>query len=156
MPHLNDIRIDERLIHGQILQKWLQYTGCKTVIVINDNVADDIVIQSVLSMTLPKDICVEFLNVATGIEKMREVERDDFILLRDLDTLWKLYEQKIPIHNVNVARLPYMAGKRKLYQNVFVSEEEEEILKKLIQHNVNIYVQMVPDNDVVKVENLLE
>ena len=48
MSHLKYFRIDERLIHGQILQKWLKYIGCSNILVIDDETAKDPIIQSVL------------------------------------------------------------------------------------------------------------
>ena len=56
---------------------------------------------------------------------------------------------------VNVCRLPYGAGKMAIYQNLYISGEEEHILKRMIQDGVDVYVQTVPDNDEVHMRDLL-
>lgn len=149
------IRIDERLIHGQILQKWLEYTGCSRIYVINDDVAKDPITQSVLMMTIPDPVHVEFLNEEAGGERIEQEGEEALVLLKSLETLWRLYSRGIAMERVNVCRLPYMAGKKKIYQNLFISDTEEDILKNMIRDGVDIYVQTVPDNDEVHMKDLL-
>ena len=148
------IRIDERLIHGQILQKWLEFTGCETIYVSDDETAGDPILQSVLLMTVPA-AKVEFLDEQTGAERLKKTEKEPLILLKSLETLWRLYRQGVWMDRVNVCRLPYGAGKKAIYQNLYISGEEEHILKRMIQDGVDVYVQTVPDNDEVHMRDLL-
>lgn len=48
-----------------------------------------------------------------------------------------------------------MSGKKKIFQNIFISSEEEEILYKMLSKKIDVYVQMVPDNDVIQMADLL-
>lgn len=149
------IRIDERLIHGQILQKWLEYTGCSIIYVIDDEVAGDPITQSVLVMTVPEKVCVEFLDERAGAERIRETKGTVMVLLKSLGTLQRLFDRGVRAERVNVCRLPYAPGKKMICQNLFVSDAEEEILRQMIREEIDIYVQTVPDNDEVHMKDLL-
>ena len=155
MPHATYIRVDERLIHGQILQKWLSKTGCKKIFIIDEEVSKDVIMQSVLSLTLPEKVQAEFFDVQTGAIQIQHVKEDLFLLLKDLETAWKLLEHGVYMKSINICRLPYMSGKKKIFQNIFISSEEEEILYKMLSKKIDVYVQMVPYNDVIQIADLL-
>lgn len=150
------IRIDERLIHGQILQKWLEYTGCRSIYVINDETAKDPIIQSVLLMTVPESVHVEFLDEQAGAERIEDEEGSVLILLKSLESLWRLYSLGAAMERVNVCRLPYMTGKKRICQNLYISDKEEDILRSMLRDGVDIFVQAVPDNEEVHMEDLLD
>lgn len=150
------IRIDERLIHGQILQKWVEYIRCKTIYVINDEVARDPITQSVLMMTIPESVHVEFLDEWTGAERIGDREESVLVLLKSLESLWRLYSRGVAMERVNVCRLPYMTGKKMIYQNLFISDIEEDILRNMLRDGIDVFVQTVPDNDEVHMRDLLD
>lgn len=156
MSHLKYFRIDERLIHGQILQKWLKYIGCSNILVIDDETAKDLIIQSVLEMTLPGNMNVLFLNVLDGVAQLSKMQEDCFVLMKDLETLQQVFEQGMDIVQVNICRLPYFPGKKKIYKNIFVSDAEETILKEFMKQKIDVYIQMVPDNEKIYAADLLK
>lgn len=77
------------------------------------------------------------------------------VLLRTLDTLWRIYEKGTEIKTVNICRLPFAPGKKELYENIYVSGHEEEIIKSLTEDGTVLYIQMVPDNEVVYIRDLI-
>lgn len=156
MSYLKYFRIDERLIHGQILQKWLKYTECRDILVIDDELAKDPIIQSVLGMTLSKKVVVQFLNILDGVSRLSQIDKNCFVLMKNLETLQQVFKQGIEINQVNICRLPYYPGKKKIYQNIYISDKEEEILREFIQENIDAYIQMVPDDEKIHVVDLLE
>ncbi len=149
------IRIDERLIHGQILQKWLEYTCCNIIYVIDDEVAEDPITQSVLAMTVPAKVQVEFLDERSGAKRIRETKDTVMILLKSLETLQRLFELGVRTERVNVCRLPYAPGKKIICQNLFISDREEEILRRIIREGIDVCIQTVPDNDEIHMKDLL-
>lgn len=68
MP-INVARIDDRLIHGQVITTWVKNFDIEQVIIVNDKVANDTVQQSVLTMVAPPDLKV----VVFGVDKFIEV-----------------------------------------------------------------------------------
>lgn len=146
---MNYIRIDERLIHGQVLLKWLKKTGCRKLLIVDQSVADDPVIQSVLNMSVPDTVRAEFLTVEEGKEAIEREKEDVLILLRKLSAAETLVKSGISAGSINIGRLPYSKGKEKICDNVYVSEEEKEEMKRLLTRGIRIFVQMVPDSGAV-------
>ena len=67
---MNEIffRVDERLVHGQILFKWLEHASCSKLYIIDDQVATDPILQGVLTMTVPESVEVFFYSADEGAE----------------------------------------------------------------------------------------
>ncbi len=67
---MNEIffRVDERLVHGQILFKWLEHASCSKLYIIDDQVATDPLLQGVLTMTVPESVEVFFYSTDEGAE----------------------------------------------------------------------------------------
>ena len=65
---MNEIffRVDERLVHGQILFKWLEHASCSKLYIIDDQVATDPILQGVLTMTVPESVEVFFYSADEG------------------------------------------------------------------------------------------
>ena len=142
-------RVDERLIHGQVLLKWLKKTRCTRLLIVDSQVAADPMIQSVLRMSVPADVKAEFLTEQEGQEKIRKETEDIFVLIKELGTVCRLADAGIFIESVNIGRLPYTRGKRKICDNVFIGEEEGEDLIRLLDQETKIFVQMVPASEPV-------
>ncbi len=57
------VRIDNRLVHGQIIETWLPYTHAKHIIVVNDAVARDDLQQQIMSLAIPQSVSCSFCSV---------------------------------------------------------------------------------------------
>ena len=71
MP-INVARIDDRLIHGQVITTWVKNYNIEQVLVINDKVANDKVQQSVLTMSAPPELKVLVFGVQQFIEILKK------------------------------------------------------------------------------------
>ena len=60
-------RIDDRLIHGQVMTQWIQHADANEVVIIDDGVAKDAFIQMIMKSSVPAKINLEIFNVADGI-----------------------------------------------------------------------------------------
>ena len=90
-----------------------------------------------------------------GIEKIYAENGKALILLQDIHSLFILFENGIQLKQVSISRLPCEAGKEKIYEHMFVSKEERRELGVLLNHGVEIKIQMVPDSEAIKLSNIL-
>ena len=56
-------RVDNRLVHGQVIEAWLPYTGARHLVVANDELADDIMRQQIIELAVPQRVMTHFINV---------------------------------------------------------------------------------------------
>lgn len=149
------IRVDDRLVHGQILLKWMKVLEVKRVVVLSDDLNMDPIMKAILAKTVPPEIQLSIWGVEEGIEKIYTENGKALILLQDIHSLFILFENGLQLKQVSISRLPCEAGKEKIYDHMFVSKEERRELGVLLNHGVEIKIQMVPDSEAIKLSNIL-
>ena len=96
MKNIRLIRIDDRLIHGQVVTSWITQTGSKKIIIIDDELYENEFLRDVFAAAAPRGIPVEVMNVEQAAQewKLNEFHEEPvLILLKKIDALKRLYEQ---------------------------------------------------------------
>ncbi|MBN6364575.1 PTS system mannose/fructose/N-acetylgalactosamine-transporter subunit IIB [Providencia rettgeri] len=156
MP-INVARIDDRLIHGQVITTWVKNFDIEQVIIVNDKVANDTVQQSVLTMAAPPDLKVVVFGVDKFIEvlKKTEIKRRTMLLLTNSIDVNRLVESGLKLEKLNVGGMRMQEGRRNLSRAVAVTPNEEQAFRSLINNNVAVEIQMVPKDPIVELKTLL-
>ncbi|MBC9131297.1 PTS sugar transporter subunit IIB [Frischella sp. Ac48] len=156
MP-INVARIDDRLIHGQVITTWVKNYDIEQVLVINDKAAADTVQQSVLTMSAPAGLKVLVFGVQQFIEiiKKTPIKKRTMLLFTNSVDVDTLVAGGLEIEKLNVGGMRMQDGRRSLTRAVSVTPEEEQAFKNLIAKNVVVEVQMVPKDPVVLLKTLL-
>ena len=156
MP-INVARIDDRLIHGQVITTWVKNYDIEQVLVINDKVAGDKVQQSVLTMSAPPGLKVLVFGVQQFIEILKKtpIKKRTMLLFTNSIDVNALVEGGLSLEKVNVGGMRMQDGRHQLSRAVSVTPEEEQAFKKLIAKNIPVEVQMVPKDPIVDLQSLL-
>lgn len=156
MQCLNYIRIDERLIHGQVLIKWLNEKESREIVVIDDMLRENPILKRVMEKSLPENCRMETFGNEEGAEYLKDLlpEREPFILARDIGDVMRLEKAGIRFQEINVARMPYLAGKEKICDKVYMNSYEKELIRHFLSEGSSVYIQMVPDSEKVLMKDL--
>ena len=156
MP-INVARIDDRLIHGQVITTWVKNYDIEQVLVINDKVAEDKVQQSVLTMSAPPGLKVLVFGVQQFIEILKKtpIKKRTMLLFTNSIDVNALVEGGLSLEKVNVGGMRMQDGRHQLSRAVSVTPEEEQAFKNLIAKNIPVEVQMVPKDPIVDLQSLL-
>ncbi|UPQ38915.1 PTS sugar transporter subunit IIB [Providencia rettgeri] len=156
MP-INVARIDDRLIHGQVITTWVKNFDIEQMIIVNDKVANDTVQQSVLTMAAPPDLKVVVFGVDKFIEvlKKAEIKRRTMLLFTNSIDVNRLVESGLKLEKLNVGGMRMQEGRRNLSRAVAVTPDEEQAFRSLINNNVTVEIQMVPKDPIVELKTLL-
>lgn len=150
------MRVDERLIHGQILLKWMEETGCKEALFVDDEIAEDMVMKKILEMSFPSGYMCSILGIESFVELVeRAGEEPCFVVVKKLATLYELFKRGVKLPAVNLGNIPYGKGKIKLTQGMYIKPEEKAYLSE-ISRETELFYQQVPDSEKVNVNFLLE
>ena len=99
-------RIDERLIHGQILATWVKKTSAKKIWIVDDELYKDAFRQSVLFLALPQKVEAKVLSLANAFEVMEKLDYQTsgaaIVLFRSLKTAYELVQQGYPMKELNI------------------------------------------------------
>lgn len=157
MP-VNVARIDDRLIHGQVITTWVKNHDIEQVLIINDKVAGDKVQQSVLTMSAPPELKVLVFGVQKFIDvlKKTEIKKRTMLLFTNSIDVNILVENGLKITPLNVGGMRMQEGRKSLTRAVAVTPEEEAAFKSLIAKDITVEVQMVPKDPVIELHTLLK
>lgn len=143
------VRIDDRLIHGQVTTAWLRQYPADAVFVIGDSVAANPFQKMVLQTTAPPGVRVEVFDAKTAALELIDQSGDKrsvlLILTRPADIV-HLLEQGIPIRSVNVGGIQPHGGSRQIAKSVSVDQADERAFRQLFEKGVVLEIRMVPAN----------
>lgn len=141
-------RIDDRLIHGQVVVGWGQTLDLGFIVLVDDEVAASDWEQELYRMGVPPDMDVYFESVESAAAKLasyRADPRPGLLLTGDIDTMASLVDATGDgISAVILGGIHHRAGRVQRLRYVFLSPDEEAALRKLVKHGVVVTAQDVP------------
>jgi PTS system mannose-specific IIB component/fructoselysine and glucoselysine-specific PTS system IIB component len=152
-------RIDDRLIHGQVVVGWGQPLNIRLLILVDDLVASSDWEKELYQMAVPPDMEVRFADVATAIRdhaKYAADPRPGLILTGDIGSMYRLVKGVKAIGNVNLGGIHHRAGRSEKLRYIFLTPDEERQLKELEAAGVEVTAQDVPSARAVPLPEVLE
>lgn len=137
-------RIDDRLIHGQVITSWSRYYDLKEIIIIDDQVVVDPIQRKIIEMVAPPNITVHLTDTKKSVDKINAVKDNTLVLTKGPKVLLYLIEQGVQIDEIIVGGMQYRDGKKKISSSVSISNEEREDFIKLSEKGVEIAIQIIP------------
>ncbi len=153
-------RIDDRLIHGQVVVGWGERLGIGFIVLVNDEVRGSEWEQELYRMGVPPSVEIVFASVAEAVERLSAWEEDrrkGIVLAGDVDTMVTL-ARAMPGPGprcVNLGGIHAREGRSERLRYVFLSPEEAEKLKALSAEGVAVAAQDVPTARPVPIAELL-
>lgn len=145
------VRIDNRLVHGQIIETWLPFTRARTIVVANDELASDPLRQEIMSLAIPSGVRIEFVPVDGLLPFMARcpLEADDaLILFSSCHDARAAYEDGFGFTLLNLGNLHYAPGKKQVCPHVALSKEDESCLDFFRDKGVRLDYRCVPSDSV--------
>lgn len=158
---INMVRIDERLIHGQVAMIWSKQLGVDRIIVVNEKAATDPILSSTLKMAAPDSVKVIILNEEKAKVLLKDPRINDLNILvivnSPKDALFVVENADIKKVNIgNYGKASKNGEERiKLNDNVFLGEQDKEYLREIIKLGVTTEYQLVPDQPITDMKTVL-
>jgi len=151
-------RIDDRLIHGQVVVGWGQRLGLAFIVLVDDAVRANVWEQELYRMGVPGAMDVVFATVAEAAPRLAEWEADarkGLLLTGDVETMVALCAAAPAVRKVNVGGIHAREGRTERLRYVFLSETEAQQLAALAARGVEVTAQDLPTAKPVPVAELL-
>ncbi|WP_029894846.1 PTS sugar transporter subunit IIB [Desulfohalovibrio reitneri] len=150
------VRIDNRLVHGQIIEAWLPYTGADVLVVVNDELAQDDLRQEIMAMAIPQDVTLRFASIDRASDVVADLSvgghaENVLVLLATCPDAKRAFEEGLRFDELNVGNLHYGPGKKQVCPHVSLSGEDESCLEFFSQREVQLDYRCVP-NDPVQIK----
>ena len=146
-------RVDERLIHGQVVVGWARRLHPRRIIVVDDDVAADPNEQSIYRTGLPDGIRADFWSEREAVSQLPDVAESgepSFVLTADLRTMALLVRQGMPIAEINVGCLQRAAGRHPVLPYVCLDATDEQLIEELEGRGVRVVARDVPTGAAVR------
>lgn len=145
------MRIDDRLIHGQIVTAWIKDSGAKAILVADDKAAADPTQRMLLQLTTPKGIKLYIESVEEAARKLKENEitEDLFLLVRDPKNANRLFELGFMIETLNVGNISNSkseTGRTTLLPYIHVEQQDVDNLYEIAKRGIKLDLRAVPND----------
>lgn len=151
-------RIDDRLIHGQVVVGWGSPLDVGFIVLVDDDVSASEWEQELYRLGVPPGMDVHFDSVDQAAAQFASYSRDPragILLTKDVETMERLAGRLADIHFVNLGGLHFRVGRVQRLRYVFLAQDEERALRGLAARGVVVTAQDVPASRPVPLDDLL-
>ena len=130
------VRIDDRLIHGQVVVGWVQALNANRIVLVDDKIYTNAWEQELYALGVPPDLKVTFASVDEAVSGYAEWDASAeriIVLVGDVDTVVRLSSGVPALSAVNVGGLHNASGRVERLSYVYLSEEEVEQFRQLVE-----------------------
>lgn len=151
-------RIDDRLIHGQVMTAWLQYVGANHIVIIDDETASDDFLKSVIGMAVPREIKLSIFHCGEAAAEIQEMGEDEkiMILAKFPESFLTVMEAGLPLEKVIIGGMGANPKRTKFYKNISASAAERDTFKKIMECGTQLVIHIIPDQQAVGVKEYLK
>ena len=146
------VRVDHRLIHGQVALSWTNSIKADCILVANDTVVTDPLQKATLKMACPHNIKVVIKTVEDSIKAINSGKTDKyklFIVVGSIGDAYQLIKEVPEITRLNLGGTKAREGTKNISKTINVLPDEEKQLKELAASGINLEIQQVPTDTVI-------
>lgn len=143
------VRLDYRLLHGQVVFAWTGHTSAQRIIVVDDDAANDELKKSALSLSKPAGVRLNIFTLERALAKMPKVEtlnENIIFIFGNVATLKAFCDSYPKIKEINYGGLANRPGSKQYGQAIFLTDEEVTASKELLARGIDIYIQQTPSH----------
>lgn len=156
---IQKIRIDDRLLHGQVAFSWKSKLGFNAVVIASDAAANDPMRKQAMKMCCPEGVKLAVRTVEDAAELLRNPRLDAmkvFVVCPDPQSVQRLLGMIDERPVVNLGGMQAADNRRAFSRMVFMSDEEVAALDEMVADGVTVEVQEVPSTAVLDYAHLRE
>ncbi|HGF8052702.1 TPA: PTS mannose/fructose/sorbose transporter subunit IIAB [Enterococcus faecium] len=147
-----NVRMDERLIHGQVAGIWAPSLHTQRIIVINDEAAADTLQKSSLRMAAPTSMRLSVLPVESAAKNIRSGKYGKqrlFLVFKNPTDVLRYLKAGGKLTHVNVGNMSYKEGSKDIIKSIKVLDEEIDVFESIAAMDINVTAQLVPNDPVI-------
>jgi mannose/fructose/N-acetylgalactosamine-specific phosphotransferase system component IIB len=153
-------RVDDRLIHGQIIAAWVPYIRATRIIVADDQLPQNEMLSKILRLAAPTNLRVEILSVRQAVALVEQQRSGPglvtIILFSSLGSVVQAVADGLSLIELNIGNIRNSTGKLQIVDSVSLDQQEIESLRKLKSQDIKITIQPVPTAPAIDIIELLQ
>mgnify|MGYP005771069993 CR=1 FL=1 len=152
-------RVDERLIHGQVMTSWLKLSSANVILVIDAASATNSFLKRILFAAAPKDVELLVMTEAEAAVYLKEDSPPDekvLVLAKVPKPFLEMVDSGVTISELILGNMGGAAGRKRFNRSISASADEVQCFKDLVDRGVHVYCQMVPSDPKEDVKKILK
>ncbi|WP_134685058.1 PTS sugar transporter subunit IIB [Brevibacillus migulae] len=152
------LRVDHRLLHGQVAFSWTQFLGADCILIANDDVAVNELRKTTIKLAKPQGVKLVIKNIADSIEALNSGVTDSyklFIVVESVADAEKLVSGYKEIKQVNLGGIKAKEGARNISKAVNLLPKEEVLVRKMVDQGVEVEIRIVPGDKKIYAKDVL-
>ncbi len=151
------VRVDNRLIHGQVVEAWLPRLRARRMVVADDEASETPLVRAAMGLAVPAQVEVRIGPLfATDYGALAEDQVRTLLLIREVAGVLAARDRGLKLTQVNLGNVHFAPGRRKVSASVFLSQDELKQLKLLVDQGVEVEARGVPSDARVDFTAMLE
>ncbi len=153
-----NVRIDGRLIHGQVANLWTSYLDITRIMVVDEVAAGNEIDKSGLRLACPAGVKLSVLPVEKAAKNINDGRYDSqrvLLITRNPQTVLQLVEHGVNLPEVNAGNMPKTDDTRPIRKTLHVTDEDVAVFKQLSEKGIGLTAQLVPNEEKVDLMKLL-
>lgn len=156
MGSIKLVRVDFRLMHGQVIANWMNQVDANAIMIINDKLANDPFMGNVYKMAAPKGVKVNIYSLATALEKIKSDKymetRDLIVIFKSVSDATNAYDAGFPMKSLQIGGLGSGPDRVQITNQIYLNDSDFNLLMGLKGKGVNVYLQAVPKESEYSIE----
>ena len=141
-------RVDFRLIHGQVITRWLTQCQVNEIVTIDTALSKDAFMQEVFKMAAPKGVKITIVNVEDAVKRQQEGAFDKnrvMVLFKGVAELNAAVQAGLKLEKVQIGGLGGGPGRKAVNNAITLDRSDADTLLELEKMGIEIYFQTTPD-----------
>jgi PTS system mannose-specific IIB component len=139
-------RVDDRLVHGQVVQGWVPFVHADSIYVVNNDIFLDEDRCRLMRMILPPELAFRVVPIDDlGPCLHNDNQKKIFLLFSSLEDVLKAVQEGVSLQNINVGNLHHQRGGCEVSPSVFLNKSDIRILRELLALGIDVEVKDVPE-----------
>jgi len=154
-----EVRIDDRLIHGQVCGYWIPHYSVDKIVIADDKICNDEMRKTALKFGCPGKVKLSILSSEVAADKLkRNLDKGNrvMILCQSPAPLRKMVEMGYSIGKITVGNMSNKPGTEHVKGTVYVCNQDKEDFSYLSEHGVKLLAQMVPNEQPIEFYQLIK
>lgn len=155
MSRIAHIRIDYRLIHGQVITKWLKQVNAKRIVIFDDMLRNNEFLASVYKMAAPEGIVVDIRNAEEAKEYIERNSESLFILFKTIKMAKAVIDYGAHFDEIQIGGLENKSGRKMVHNQISMDLPDAEILKEIEGKGTKVYFQTIPGESIETLDEII-
>jgi PTS system mannose-specific IIB component len=161
MGRIQLTRVDDRLIHGQVMTKWAKGLGLNAIFIIDNDVAkDDFMKQIYISSGSRSGLTIKVFNTSDVCKYWEETKFEDYkvlLLFKSVTAVYEAINNGLLIEELNVGGVSKKKDSNSIISSVSLTDYEIGLLNELAQsQKMEIYFQTIPDSNKIMLKDWIK